>query len=116
MSKYIYVFKISCSLIAIIFTFRWKTTKSMTTRRGAGTASVMDGEGNLWVLGGHGSRGTIPNVTDVSEDLPEGYNYALADGTEVFKEATKETAQWGDGPPLPRRYVHTSIEEHCMVR
>ena len=86
----------------------------MTTRRGEGTASVMDGEGNFWVLGGRGSRGTIPNVTDDSEDLPEGYN--LADGTEVFKEATKKTARWDVGYPLPRRYVSTSIENHCMVR
>ena len=61
----------------------------MTTRRGDGTASVTDPEGNFWVLGGRGSTKPLL-ITDDSEDLEEGYN--LAKGTEVFKEATKKAS------------------------
>jgi hypothetical protein len=85
------------------FNFRWKSDlykadgiKPMAHRRFY-ASSVLNKDGNLWVLGG------------TAEDK-------ASDTTEVYEYRPKGEGTWRTGPPLPDDYRDTGIESHCTVR
>ena len=61
------------------------------------STSVLDEEGNMWVMGGT-------------------YEDGASDSTEVYVYQPKGTGYWRKGKPLPPDYRDTGIESHCTVR
>ena len=79
------------------FLFSWDKITEMTQKRYYG-ASVLDPNGDMWVLGGTA-------------------NSSNADSTEVYQyKPLPRSGRWRKGYPLPTALRDTGIESQCNVR
>ena len=79
------------------FLFSWDKITEMTQKRYYG-ASVLDPNGDMWVLGGTA-------------------NSSNADSTEVYQYKPRpRSGRWRKGYPLPTALRDTGIESQCNVR
>ena len=87
----------SLSSIFEYFLFSWDKIPQMTQKRYYG-ASVLDPNGDMWVLGGTA-------------------NSSNADSTEVYQyKPLPRSGRWRKGYPLPTALRNTGIESQCNVR
>ena len=87
----------SLSSIFEYFLFSWDKIPEMTQKRYYG-ASVLDPNGDMWVLGGTA-------------------NSSNADSTEVYQyKPLPRSGRWRKGYPLPTALRDTGIESQCNVR
>ena len=87
----------SLSSIFEYFLFSWDKITEMTQKRYYG-ASVLDPNGDMWVLGGTA-------------------NSSNADSTEVYQYKPRpRSGRWRKGYPLPTALRDTGIESQCNVR
>ncbi len=77
--------------------FRWNQIPSMNDKRHY-AASVLDQNGNLWVIGGH-------------------HDSQAAGSTEVYEyKAPPREGRWRRGYPLPSELRDTGLSDHCAVK